>query len=410
MNAPHPHPVRLLLAWFALLVILATPAFGAYGDLLKSFDFEAVEVKRDDTRDRVYAICPSQNGIKVINSDSLEVIASIFTGSGPLRMDLSPDSSRLYVANGGTSVQGIAIIDLETLSLTGHVATLAPPRDVAAGLNGRIFTLEGDRFRSYDAATGQQVGGDLHTYSTPRLSIYSGNIELSPDNQHLFYYTFGSSPSAWAKLDITTQPPTVLQSGGWGSNGRDLAISADGQFVCFASGAPYEVKKFSAADPSQSHGTFATGAYPREVAFGPAGDRLYAVHTSGHIDVWNANTYVQLPQISCAGEARALECDRKNRVLFAGVSGSPGSLRAFFIGSESGGDDLKVRLQRAMVIEWDSKPGELYQVQWRHSMGGQDPWQDLGDPVLGNGLTMSVFDNIEDMRRKFYQVVPVTAP
>jgi len=138
------------------------------------------------------------------------------------------------------------------------------------------------------------------------------------------------------------------------------------------------------------------------------GKRLYVTHGSRHIDVWNANTFVQLPQISNVGEASILECDRKNRVLFAGAQGSSGYLRAYYINEDVAGTPLNLAIETAMHIEWDSLPGELYQVQWRSSMGGNDPWQNLGDPILGNGLTMSVYDELKGMRRKFYQVIVVT--
>lgn len=102
-------------------ILLAGPAFGDFGDELKEFDFEASEIKRDDTRDRVYVVCPHENSVKVIDSSTLNVVASIFTGSNPKRMDLSPDSSTLYVANTGTSTDSIALIDLESLTVTGHL-------------------------------------------------------------------------------------------------------------------------------------------------------------------------------------------------------------------------------------------------------------------------------------------------
>ncbi len=401
-------PLLRILLTLVAVASLTTSSRADYGDMLKEFDFGVAEVKRDNTRDRVYVASPSTNTVKVIDSNSLAVLASIFTGSAPLRMELSADSSRLYVANSGSTVQGIAVVNLSTLTIEKHISTYSYPRDVAISSNGRLFVLFSSEMRIYDAETGDQLGDHYDTYSSPSFTVYGGNIESMPGKQKMIYYQTGLSPSSWSVLDVTTNPFSISKSGSWGSNGQGMSLSADGNYVTFVSGAPYQIAKLDASNPTSSYGTFNTGAYPRGATYSPDGRRLYAVHTSGHIDVWNAQTYVQLPQIPNSGEARILECDRRNRVLFAGSQGANGYLRVIYINEAAPAEEINLNVETAMHVFWDSKRGELYQVQWRHSLVGNDPWYDLGDPVLGNGLTMSVYDKLRGMKRKFYRVVVVT--
>lgn len=380
---------------FGLAILTSGTGYADYGAELASYDFGTADIARDDARSRVYCAVPSQNSVVVIDSDSLEVIATIYTGSNPIALDVSPDGQRLYVANSGSTAEGIAVIDLEGLSIVRHIATVSSAWDVAAGAHNTVYSLEG-AIRAYDGNDGTNLGG-----SVSGVFVYGGLIDLSPDNQTLYYYQTGLSPSSWTRIDVSTWPARVAQAGGWGSNGQDMALSADGQFITFASGAPYHIRKFSAQDPTISHGQMDTGPYPRAVAFSRDGNTLFAVHGGGHIDVWNANTFVKLREISTPSDPRDLACDRKGRVLFAGSSSI---LKAYYISTEPAPGTLEVEINHAVEIRWDSVAGTLYQVQWSTNPGKNATWHDVGGPILGNGLTISVYDATESSNRKFYRV------
>ena len=232
---------------------------------------------------------------------------------------------------------------------------------------------------------------------------------MSPDRNSLYYYTTGLSPSSWTKLNVTTTTPSIVTSGGSGSNGQDIAVSPDGASVLFIHAAPYAVTKRSASDPNTSLGTLNTGAFPRTGTYSPDANRIFVVHTSGHIDVWNANTFVSIDEITYSGNARALECDRENKVLFAGHEGdSSGVVRAYYINTQPPSQTLDVTIERSNSITWESEPGVLYQVQWRYGLSPSNQWNDVGSPILGNGLTLYVFDPIKGFRHKFYQVIVIS--
>ena len=62
-------------------------------------------------------------------------------------------------------------------------------------------------------------------------------------------------------------------------------------------------------------GSFDTGPYPREVAFSPDDRVVYAVHTEGEINVFDANTFLSLGGIFASGEASELKVDSTGRYI-----------------------------------------------------------------------------------------------
>lgn len=57
----------------------------------------------------------------------------------------------------------------------------------------------------------------------------------------------------------------------------------------------------------------------------------------------------------------------------------------------------------AVEVAWSSISGVYYQVQWAPALDTND-WHDLGDPVLGNGSTNSVFYRTSGTVQRFFRV------
>jgi YVTN family beta-propeller protein len=373
------------------------------GAALKSYGFGTACILHDNKRDRVYCAVPAQNSVVVIDSESLQVLATIFTGSQPNSLAQSPDGSQLYVGNLGSSAQGLTVVDLETLAVSRYIATTNPVLKVAVG-NGAVYTIESSAIRAYSTASGIALAGSLSS-SQGGIFVYGGALGISPDGNTLYFYQTGLSPSTWFRINITTWPGTKVQSGQFGSNGQDLALSRDGQWITFTSGSPYYVNKLQASNPTVSLGQFSTGAYPHAATYSADGNTLYTAHTSGQIDVWNANTYVALSPITTTGEPDFLECDRQGNVLFAGSSTS---LFAYLIKPAPAGGTVNAQITQAVEIRWSSVSSYLYQVEWKSTLSGSSDWYSLGGQILGNGLTMSVYDTTRDSRAKFYRVRQVS--
>jgi hypothetical protein len=60
-----------------------------------------------------------------------------------------------------------------------------------------------------------------------------------------------------------------------------------------------------------------------------------------------------------------------------------------------------VNIARAMQLEWQSQSGALYQVQ---ASPDASSWQDVGDPIMGDGLPKTYFDPTPSDTKKFYRI------
>lgn len=105
-----------------------------------------------------------------------------------------------------------------------------------------------------------------------------------------------------------------------GSNGQDLGISHDGQFVSYAAGngqGGYRIAKYDTLADMNVVGHFETGAFPREITYSPDDAVAYTVSQSGNIRTWNTADFESLGEFSVIGEARELSADSTGRYLYA---------------------------------------------------------------------------------------------
>ena len=373
-------------------------------DEIATYGFGVSSIVRDPQRDRIYCTVPSTNSVSVVDTQSLAVLATVFVGSQPKSLAVSPDASKLYVGLGGSSAPGIVELSLTTLNILRSFNTTGTVQGLVAG-SGSIYTIESSSLRAYDSTTGVARSG-LLSNTQGNVFVYGGLLKLSPDANTLYFYQTGLSPSSWYRINVASWPGTVAQTGQWGSNGQELALSADGQWITFASGSPYYVQKLQASNPTVSQGQWNTGAYPRVAAYSPDGTRIYTVNTSGSISVWSTTTYLKTKTLILTDpfeEPEKLECDRNGNVLFAGSSTS---LIALYTGTTSG-ESMAVRIDPAVEIRWNSTFGYSYQVEWSTSPTGPT-WNGIEDPVVGTGLMMSFFDNTRGGQAKFYRVRQVS--
>jgi len=99
------------------------------------YNFSANDFLVDPYRPYVYAT--SGNSLRVINSSTLAIEASIPLPAASYGMTLSADGNSLYVA-GGTS-QSIFVLDARTWNSLPSLSVGYTASDVAMGLNNRLF-------------------------------------------------------------------------------------------------------------------------------------------------------------------------------------------------------------------------------------------------------------------------------
>lgn len=321
------------LSILSVLTLLACAKNSAAspGDLVKEFPLVGHSFAMDKDKNIVYMSVTGSNSVAVIDMNTLALTDSIFVGSNPQGMAVSRDGKILYVATAGAS--SLAVVDLSTKTLLAPVPLPRSARDVEVDDAGRVYAASASSsYRSimvYDPADG------LVTEPFGSCSAcYLAMLEMSPDGKTLFAANQGLSPGTLAKYDVSGYPPALIWQNGHGdlgSNGQDICLTPTGEHVYYAVGGGNEISGNYDIAKIDSNGmgvlgSFVTGAYPREIVTSPDGKIAYAVHTSGHIDVWNADTFLKIRDYVSTGEASELFVDKTGHYLLAAF---PTGLRVY---------------------------------------------------------------------------------
>jgi YVTN family beta-propeller protein len=319
MSGAHRTTVLLVVA----SVVLAPPSRADEGDLLQSWDFRASKFALHPTEPVLYATLPDLNSVAVINTQTLSLVDTVFIGSNPHGLAVSPDGARLFVANSGSTFLGV--MDTNTLETLPSLLLPERPADVEIGLEGRAYISPAATggIMQLDTNTGEFLGDFSHG-----VSIYHfGMLEISPGRTSLYFANRGLSPGTLAEYGVSTSEPTLEYQnphGSLGSNGQDLALSHNGEFISYAcgsgNGSGYTIFKLRTTDYAVL-GEFECGPYPREITFGADDMIAYTVHTSGLIDRFDTETFLPLEPFNTSGEAEELIVDSSGRHLFAAFDG-----------------------------------------------------------------------------------------
>jgi YVTN family beta-propeller protein len=325
-----PTPLVLGLMFWLSALFLANNAHAFLGDVVAEYGFPASSFAMSPTQPIMYATIPSQNSIAIINTNTLAA-STVFVGSRPTNLALSPDGTKLYIANSATNF--VVVFNTHTRSIVNSFQLSEHPHDVVLGTQNRLWVL-GESYGhifQIDATTGASTGPSISLFSGG-VFIYSGSLEISPDRNTLYYGDYELSPSTMYKINVSGSTPVLVRQTlfGAGSNGVDLTLSHNGNFICYVTGSGqnlYDIAKFRTSDFA-SLGSFVTGPYPQALAFSPDDSVVYAsVATASGIKVFNANTFLELGTISGPNEAIKLAVDSTGRYLFAGYTETFGDFR-----------------------------------------------------------------------------------
>ena len=271
--------------YLALLTTLLQPPVAVQaqaGTVIKTFSLNAKKLLLDPVRPQLYATLPTENSVAVINTDTNAVVATLPTGSIPADLAISPDGTRLYVANTGSTSAGVSVVDLTTLTVLPSLATPFTPGAVAAGLDNRIYVLLGgsEVFGVSGIAQIDVTSGAAANPFPTQYSYQNGSLAMSP-NHSILYVGNGGILS----FDVSTATPAVLQQNEVGGFG-DIIISHDGQYL-FAPGSeanssPDDVSSLiSTVNLNAIPRTIASGYYPGPAAFSADGAEIYQAQYLG---------------------------------------------------------------------------------------------------------------------------------
>jgi subtilisin family serine protease len=262
-------------------------------DFLVDLGGTAFDMELDPSRDLLYVSVPSLNEVVMISTLNYTIVDRIVVGSRPHGIDLSYDSSRLFVAlNGGG---GVAFLDLETKTVStvlvqGEVGD-SRTYDVIEAKPNRLFVSANASSSgfSYIAMIKLDEANTVSRVANNRIIRAAPNFLKDPNDQFL-YIGEQFSPNSLYKLDISldTAPIILEDNHGAVSGTSRLDISPDGTRIYLGSGQILDTSTFFQT------GTIGVGL----PALNKDGSSAFIGRSPNLIDVYNTSTFLKVDEIN----------------------------------------------------------------------------------------------------------------
>jgi YVTN family beta-propeller protein len=310
------------------------------GAIDATFNLPVSRFALDPVRPRMYATVTASNSVAVIDTSTLSLVQLIPTGASPIGLAVSPDGSRLYVANSGSTTNGVTVIDLTTLSVLSSLSVPNAPYEIVLGAGGMLY-LSCETIPNGISPYGLMqitTGGTLVSQSIAVETISSGcELGISPDLNTLY---FGSG-DAIGTFDVSTGTPVQSQYyDGLQEGGDDLEVSHSGASVaypCIQNTLIEGVPDIPSSDLTKINGICMCGDNGVNAAFSPDDSIIYTQPvTSGTMLVYGTNPFSGVGSFKVTGDASRLKTDSSGKYLFASVfnygSETPVSIKVYDTG------------------------------------------------------------------------------
>jgi YVTN family beta-propeller protein len=163
-----------------MLAIAAKPAPQQSGALVKEHYLSPIEMAVSPEGHLLYVVCQDSDEVRVVDSESGKVVASIHVGHIPRGIALSSDARRLYVTNAWSDT--VSVIDTASREVVQTLPTGFEPIGVVVDKGGTTLYVA-NRLSSdvsvIDLATGQEIKRLL----AGRGASY---LALSPDGKRIY--------------------------------------------------------------------------------------------------------------------------------------------------------------------------------------------------------------------------------
>ena len=255
--------------------------------------------------------------VSVIDTANKDIIQTIAVGNGPKGVAVSPDGTRVYVANSlGDSVSVISTT-VTPQSVTTTISVGDGPAGVAVHPDGSkvyVANSSGDTVSVIDTTT----DGVVDTILFP-ATVGPHGVAVLPDGSKVYVsQAFNNAVSA-----IDTSDTSVSSTVPVGDNPFGLAVHPDGTRVYVANFFPggastgNNVKIINTAT-EQVDKTLAVGVHPFGVAVTPDGSKVYVANQfDGTVSVIDTttDTVVGSP-ITVGGDPTGLSVTQDGRILY----------------------------------------------------------------------------------------------
>ncbi|TAJ94152.1 MAG: hypothetical protein EPO31_08255 [Gammaproteobacteria bacterium] len=223
------------------------------------------------------------DGIAVIDATTRKVERVLPGGSDPEQFDISPDQSRLFIAN---EDQGTAtIVDIASGQVVKELRVGREPEGVKAAPDGNVFLVTGESDHDVsivDARSGELLG-------SVKVGLRPRDIIFTPDGRQAIVSAEASHQVDIIDMATRAVVRTIKLQEGVLPMG--LALAPDGQILYVANGRAKTVSKID----YQSGAVLASaevGPRPWGIALSPDGKRLYTANgPSNDVTVIDTETF-----------------------------------------------------------------------------------------------------------------------
>lgn len=231
----------------------------------------------------------SADGIAMIDAATHTLVRTLPGGSDPEQFDVSPDQTRLYVAN--EDAGQATIVDIATGAVTATVPVGLEPEGVRVSPDGSVVlvTSETDHDITFiDTASGNVIG-QVDVGLRPRDIVFAPDGRRAFVSAELNHHVAVVDMAARTVVENIELPQQALPMG--------LAISADARTLYVANGRARTVSKID-LEGAEVAGDVEVGARPWGIALSPDGGRIYTANgSSNDVTVVDARTLAIIARI-----------------------------------------------------------------------------------------------------------------
>jgi YVTN family beta-propeller protein len=221
------------------------------------------------TAQTAYVTNFEDNTVSVIDTGNHRLLATISGFTSPLGLAMTPDGSKVYVAN-GTTPGTVSVINTFTNRIATTITVGGDPGMVAVSPDGNhvYVTNQSDGTLSVINTSTNNVSATVTLGGSP------AGVAVTPDNAHVYIAVF---PSRVAELNASTNQVTATISDPSINGAALLAITPDGKTLYVSNEISNKISVVSTATNLVTT-SISVGQIPLGLAITPDGKTLYVAN------------------------------------------------------------------------------------------------------------------------------------
>ena len=239
-------------------------------------------------RTKVYVANQGSDTVSVIDTATNTVISTVDVGNYPKGVAVNPDGTKVYVTNYYSNT--VSVIDTSTNTVTATVSVGDGPNAVAVSPDGKnVYVV------NFDSNTASVIDTSTNTViDTVIVGPHPQGIAVSPDGKNV--YVAETSNNTVSVINTSTNTITAIVS--VGSMPIGVVVSPDGEYAYVANS---DRSTVSVIDTSTNavKATVSVGIFPGGVAITPDGKKVYVTNFED-VSVIDTSTNIVTTTVSVA--------------------------------------------------------------------------------------------------------------